>query len=114
MNFVTCRVKKNIRYGLGLIAMILAAASVSSHADGWVRARWVADGDTIVLQDGRHVRYIGIDTPEIDHKNHRSAPMGAAALIDEPSTGRGVAAAAGFMTGKKRPVRQDPGLCVSK
>ena len=80
MKFVTGRVKKNLRYGLGLIAIVLAAASVSSHADGWVRARWVADGDTIVLQDGRHVRYIGIDTPEIDHKNHRAAPMGAAAL----------------------------------
>jgi len=25
---------------------------------------WVIDGDTIELADGRHVRYLGIDTPE--------------------------------------------------
>ncbi len=33
-------------------------------AEGLVR--WVIDGDTVVLQDGRHVRYIGINSPEID------------------------------------------------
>jgi micrococcal nuclease len=39
--------------------------------------KWVADGDTIILRDGRHVRYIGIDTPEVAHKDrHRSQPMG--------------------------------------
>ena len=26
----------------------------------------VIDGDTVVMADGRHVRYIGIDTPEMD------------------------------------------------
>ena len=50
----------------------LAAGNLQS----WVMAKWVADGDTIILNDGRHVRYIGIDTPEIDHKNHRAEPMG--------------------------------------
>ena len=29
----------------------------------------VIDGDTIVLQDGRKVRYIGVDTPETVHPN---------------------------------------------
>ena len=29
----------------------------------------VIDGDTIVLDNGRHLRYIGIDTPEIDWKD---------------------------------------------
>lgn len=29
-----------------------------------IRVVRVIDGDTIVLEDGRHVRYIGIDTPE--------------------------------------------------
>ena len=32
-----------------------------------VRVERVVDGDTIVLVDGRRVRYIGINTPEIAH-----------------------------------------------
>ena len=71
---------KGIRFGLGMLALILAALPVASDAAEWVRARWVADGDTIILQDGRHVRYIGIDTPEIDHKNNHAAPFGIEAL----------------------------------
>lgn len=37
-----------------------------------VRVQGVIDGDTIVLTDGRHLRYIGSDTPEIRRKvdNH--------------------------------------------
>lgn len=42
----------------------------------WIRVERVVDGDTIILTDGRHVRYIGIDTPEIDHEHHRAEPMG--------------------------------------
>ncbi|WP_319525388.1 thermonuclease family protein [uncultured Desulfosarcina sp.] len=48
-------------------------------AQDWVAVRWVADGDTIVLADGRHVRYIGIDTPEVAHENRRAEPFGEAA-----------------------------------
>ncbi len=33
----------------------------------------VIDGDTVVLDDGRHVRYIGIDTPEM-HVGTRKKP----------------------------------------
>jgi micrococcal nuclease len=58
------------------IALILIAWSASADQDDWVFVKWVVDGDTIVLKDGRHVRYIGIDTPEIDHQNHRAQPMG--------------------------------------
>ena len=31
-----------------------------------VYVTYVIDGDTIILKDGRHVRYIGIDTPELN------------------------------------------------
>lgn len=31
----------------------------------WARVTRVVDGDTIVLDTGEHVRYIGLDTPEI-------------------------------------------------
>ncbi len=76
MNAFAGMTKKRIRSCLGLITPILIASVISCDAGAWVMVQWVADGDTIILQDGRHVRYIGIDTPEIDHKNHRAAPMG--------------------------------------
>ncbi len=76
MNVFCVTIKKSTRCCIGLIVLIFTASVVSCDADDWVKTKWVADGDTIILQDGRHVRYIGIDTPEIDHKNHRVAPMG--------------------------------------
>jgi endonuclease YncB( thermonuclease family) len=42
----------------------------------WVRVKWVNDGDTIMLADGRHVRYIGINSPEIDHENKKAEFFG--------------------------------------
>ena len=35
-----------------------------------VRARRVIDGDTIELTDGRMIRYLGIDAPEVHRKAH--------------------------------------------
>jgi endonuclease YncB( thermonuclease family) len=32
-------------------------------ASEWVSVKWVDDGDTILLTDGRRVRYIGINAP---------------------------------------------------
>ena len=40
---------------------------------------FVYDGDTILLDGGDCVRYIGIDTPEIDHKNRKHEFMAQAA-----------------------------------
>lgn len=31
----------------------------------------VVDGDTVMLQDGTKVRYLGVDAPEMDHENGR-------------------------------------------
>ncbi len=59
-----------------LIALLLAAGiRISEAGEQWVKVRWVADGDTIILKDGRHVRYIGIDTPEMEHKQQRGEPL---------------------------------------
>ena len=38
-------------------------------ADSWYHVRWINDGDTVVLDDGRHVRYIGMNAPEIEHED---------------------------------------------
>jgi micrococcal nuclease len=45
-------------------------------AEQWYRVKWVADGDTIFLQDGRHIRIIGINAPEVAHKEHPAEPFG--------------------------------------
>ena len=39
----------------------------------------INDGDTIVLADGRYIRYIGINAPEIAHENKKAEPLGYAA-----------------------------------
>ncbi|WP_421867625.1 thermonuclease family protein [Motiliproteus sp.] len=39
----------------------------------------VIDGDTVKLGDGRHVRLIGINTPELDHRQGRHQPLAQAA-----------------------------------
>ncbi len=58
------------------LSVFFSLPTTCSYAGGWVTARHIADGDTIILDDGRHIRYIGIDAPEIDHKRHTAAPMG--------------------------------------
>jgi len=38
--------------------------------------RWVIDGDTIVLADGRHLRFIGYNAPERAHRESPAEPLG--------------------------------------
>ena len=42
--------------------------------------RRVYDGDTIQLENGMHVRYIGINAPEIAHQDKPGEPFGPEAL----------------------------------
>lgn len=64
---------------MGLIVSLFLWTGIAFGGDtegsGWVEVKWVADGDTIVLQDGRHVRYIGIDAPETAHHHQPGEPM---------------------------------------
>ncbi len=41
-----------------------------------VICKHVIDGDTIVLTDGRKVRYLEINAPEISHKDKKGEPLG--------------------------------------
>ncbi len=41
-----------------------------------VFCKYVIDGDTIVLSDGRKVRYLEINAPEIPHKDKEGEPLG--------------------------------------
>jgi len=43
------------------------AGDIGANGLEEVRVDYVVDGDTVKLSDGRTVRYIGVDTPEIAH-----------------------------------------------
>ncbi|MBC2696390.1 MAG: hypothetical protein HF982_14165 [Desulfobacteraceae bacterium] len=59
--------------------ILLICAVGQSFAESWFNVKWVDDGDTIVLMDGRRVRYIGINAPEINHKGKKAEPYGYSA-----------------------------------
>ena len=52
-----------------------AAPGASPHpGDGPVHVHWVLDGDTVELDSGRRVRLIGLDTPEVAHRDRPAEP----------------------------------------
>jgi micrococcal nuclease len=59
---------------LSLLALLLSNAS--AVAGKWVTVARVADGDTVELADGRRVRYIGLNAPEINHEQNTAEPCG--------------------------------------
>lgn len=67
---------KNPFYAI-VIAWLLTAWLVTlAMADEVAEVKYVLDGDTIILMDGRHVRYQGIDAPEIAHDDQPADPFG--------------------------------------
>jgi endonuclease YncB( thermonuclease family) len=63
-----------------LLALPARATQCDLAQDGdAVSVAYVYDGDTVRLNDGRKVRFIGINTPEIDHDGGRSEPYAHAA-----------------------------------
>ncbi len=48
---------------------------LSLRADEWVRVSYVYDGDTVKLDDGRKVRLIGINAPEIGQGGAPAEPL---------------------------------------
>ena len=62
-----------------LIFFIILAMTGSVGAEKWLSVKYVNDGDTIVLTNGKRVRYIGINSPEIDHDRQKAQPYGYAA-----------------------------------
>ena len=66
---------------LKFIGFLLTFVLISDTlcADDAARVRYVVDGDTVILQSGEHIRYIGIDAPEIDRDNKPAEPFSHAA-----------------------------------
>jgi micrococcal nuclease len=52
-----------------LLLMLIALLTLSA---GKIYVKQVYDGDTVVLSTGEQVRYIGVDSPEIDHQGGKS------------------------------------------
>ena len=63
---------KNLFMALVLFLSLLVLSL--AHAENY-HVAFVYDGDTILLQNGTKVRYLGIDTPEIDHENGNDEPF---------------------------------------
>jgi micrococcal nuclease len=61
-----------------LWAMTVAAAE-PRIPDTEAVVKWVADGDTVILTDGRRLRYVGINCPEVAHDENPTEPFGDAA-----------------------------------
>ncbi len=47
--------------------------------DAEVRVDYIYDGDTVRLADGRKIRFIGVNTPEVGHDGQPSEPLADAA-----------------------------------
>lgn len=65
-----------------LLATTSQAAASPCPADrisDRVRVAHIYDGDTVKLQDGRRLRFIGINTPEIEHHGKTGQPQGETA-----------------------------------
>lgn len=56
---------------------VLSENCVSTHFDEDIYIKEVIDGDTVILSDDRHIRLIGINTPEINHENINHSDAGA-------------------------------------
>ena len=66
------------RIAITVVVLILFLLQQTGSADSWYQVKWVVDGDTLVLQDGQKVRYIGINAPELASDDHEAEPYGDA------------------------------------
>ena len=69
----------NVRCSIFSVFLVIFSSVGDVSAQDLFTVKWVNDGDTIVLTNGKRVRYIGINSPEIDHDNQRAQPYGYAA-----------------------------------
>lgn len=70
---------KNIKYLIVILLFItfnINICGLAAWAGEDVAVKRIVDGDTIELVDGRLVRYIGLNAPEIDHERNTAEPFG--------------------------------------
>ncbi len=59
-----------------LVCLLFFLLQQASWADSWNQVKWVVDGDTVVLDKGQKVRYIGINAPELAYDDRKAEPYG--------------------------------------
>lgn len=64
-----------MRHKIVILFIFLATFFLSLVQAVGYEVKFVYDGDTILLDDGERVRYLGINAPEIDHKFHKDEFM---------------------------------------
>jgi len=70
---------QRFQFACRLLFLWLALAGIfpqAGNAQQWETVRWIDDGDTVVLDTGDRIRYIGINCPEIDHGDRPAEPFG--------------------------------------
>lgn len=65
---------------LAILTLLLFLSCAS--APNIAKVTRVIDGDTIVIQGGQHIRYIGIDTPEIGEPYYAEAKQANRELVE--------------------------------
>ncbi|MFC1885181.1 thermonuclease family protein [Thermodesulfobacteriota bacterium] len=61
-----------MRVAIFFLLLFSSILSISLSSEEYNHVKVVYDGDTILLQNGQRVRYLGIDAPEIDHEGRDS------------------------------------------
>ncbi len=67
-----------------VIVLFILCCHLSYAKEIRLRVKYVIDGDTIVLSNDRHIRYIGINTPEVERKGkhpQKGEPNGKEAKV---------------------------------
>lgn len=64
---------------LSISPALAASRCAADHIDEHVQVAYAHDGDTVRLQDGRSLRLIGIDTPELGRDGEPDQPYAVAA-----------------------------------
>jgi micrococcal nuclease len=71
--------KKLKQYRIYLLLLCILIFPAKASALDAFHVKYVIDGDTVILENNRHLRYIGIDAPEIFHKENKAQAFGYAA-----------------------------------
>ena len=58
-----------------LLLFVAGTPNAYSAPEGYFYVRSVFDGDTVLLNNGKKVRLLGINTPEINYKNGKAEPF---------------------------------------
>lgn len=66
---------------LSLTLTIVSFSCAHAYEDTWKIVDYIIDGDTFVTDDGKHVRMIGINTPEIGRHGDKDEPFASQARL---------------------------------